>query len=109
GGGIAAGVEETGERQEAVLVGLGGGAGDGAAGFGRHMGQVLGDAGGGAAFEIETETELVEQSKLEAGERGTIRGMVDEIDGHAEKTIMRIALGQEMQVLADELGKIEPL
>lgn len=60
--------QEAGQGQQPILVDLAGVAADGAAGAGADVGQVVGDARGGALGEIEPEAQVLEQARLEADE-----------------------------------------
>ncbi len=106
------GDEELRQDQQAVAIGLCRLAGDGTAGLGRDVGQIFGGAGHGAGAEVEAEAELVEQGQLEAGEiDGEVaRGfVVQRVDGQRQQPVMRIALGQQAEMVADELAGIEPV
>lgn len=86
------------QRQEPVLVGLAGGPGDGAAGTGADVDEVVDGAGGGAPGEIEAEAEVLQQPGLEADEDGgpDIRIVERRAEGFEgeESPWMGFALGQ---------------
>src|SRR6476620_8818256 len=69
-GGLRMRNQELRQHQQAVAIGLGRFATDGAAGLGRHVREVGGLTGYGASREVEAKAELVEQGELEAREFG---------------------------------------
>ena len=78
GRGIAARMEETRQRQEPILVGLGGSPRHRAARLGGHMRQVLGDARGSAAIEIKAKTEIVEERQFKPRQGHAVRVVVEQ-------------------------------
>src|SRR5437868_4101093 len=65
-----------------------------------------------ACREIETEAELVENGELEAGQLGAqckaVLAVIQRLNREAKQTVMRVALGQQPQMIAYELAGIEP-
>ena len=92
--------QERREREQAVAILFACGPRDGAARSRRDIDEVIGRSGGGAAREIETEAELIEEPDLPAHEQrrpileAVVRHRVEQHVGAFERRHVRLTLGQ---------------